>query len=88
MPSSYDEAVRWLGAVSHQPMHIYDCCSGTDAKGKHCSMVYRNEYAGATQCPACSTPRLDSHGRPQRQLCYLSLIQWLRSMLADPELAR
>lgn len=87
MPSSFEEAVRHLGAVSKQNLYVYDLCSGTDAKGKQCDMVYRNSYAHHDQCPRCKTAR-SKPGEAPRQLRYLSIRQWLCNMLADAQLAR
>ena len=90
MPSTYDECLRRLGAICQQHLYVYDCCSGKDATGKQCDMVYRNASAALEQCPRCQTPRWgeDSSSRAQRQLRYLSIVEWICSVLADAELAR
>ena len=51
-------------------------------------MVYRNDFKHAHRCPRCKSPRYDEDSRPIRQLLYLSIQQWLRSMLAHPDHSR
>lgn len=62
-----------------QPV-LYDCCINS-------CVCFTGPYEKFTQCPVCSTGRLDDGGRPRAQFSYLPLIPRLRAMVSNSHCA-